>query len=87
MGITYRNTTGISQSAAVQHGSQAASSGIDPGERLLRPGPLVGVQLWQVAAISKTHVGVARLTLSATRLAGAGGCFVSVRSDTLSRPR
>jgi hypothetical protein len=86
VGVVYRNTTGTSQSAAVQDGGQAASSELAPGERLLRPGPLAGVQLWQVATISKGRVAVARVTASATRL-GPAACFVSARSDELSRPR
>jgi hypothetical protein len=86
VGVVYRNTTGTSQSAAVQDGGAAASSELGPGERLLRPGPLAGVQLWQVATISKGRVAVARVTASATRL-GPAVCFVSARGDALSRPR
>ncbi len=86
VGVVYRNATETSQSAAVQDGGQAASSELAPGERLLRPGPLAGVQLWQVATISKGRVAVARVTASATRL-GPAVCFVSVRADELSRPR
>ena len=84
--LAYRNTTGTSQSASVQAGGQGASSDLAPGERMLRPGPLAGVQLWQVATISKGRVAVARMTVSATRL-GPMACFVSARSDALSRPR
>jgi hypothetical protein len=58
VGVAYRNAAGSSQSAAVQDGGQAASSELAPGERLLRPAPLVGVQLWQVAPISKGRVAV-----------------------------
>jgi hypothetical protein len=86
VGLAYRNTTGTSQSASVQDGGQGASGELAPGERLLRPGPLVGVQVWQVATISKGRIAVARVSASATRL-GPMACFVSARSDALSRPR
>jgi hypothetical protein len=86
VGVAYRNSSGGSQSASVQNGGEGASSDLAPGERLLRPGPLVGVQWWQVATISKAEVAVLRVSASATRL-GSVACLVSARSEALRRPR
>ena len=84
--VAYRNVSGTSQAVAVQDGGQAASSVLDPGERLLRPGPLVGVQLWQAATIGKGRVELARITVSGGPL-GLTGCLVSARGDGAKRPR
>jgi hypothetical protein len=68
VGLAFRNTSASSQSASVQNGGAGASSELAPGDRLLRPGPLVGVQWWQVATIGKGEVAVVRVSASATRL-------------------
>lgn len=86
VGLAYGNSSATSQSASVQIGGAGASGELAPGERLLRPGPLVGVQWWQVATISKGEVAVVRVSTSATRL-GPMACLVSARSEALSRPR
>jgi hypothetical protein len=81
--LAYRNTSATSQSASVQNVGAGASSELASGERLLRPGPLVGVQWWQVATISKEEVAVVRVSASATRL-GPMACLVSARSEALA---
>jgi hypothetical protein len=86
VGLAYRNSSATSQSASVQNGGEGASGELVPGERLLRPGPLVGVQWWQVTTISKAEVAVLRVSASATRL-GPMACLVSARSEALSWPR
>lgn len=85
--IAFAVTGGTSETVAVTSGRATRSAVLDPGERLLSPERLRGVELWQVSVISEGRVRVGTAWVSGHRLNGGPGCFVTARTDVTARTR